>query len=167
MKSALTRVSPNRTISPRSETPVIGEMMIDVKKAIPEWFARLATRTGAFCVVDRQHYANAELDWVIKLRPTDSAIPISVLIEARQRVTPQEFLGSVNRLKRDRTNETLVLCSASISPRVAQLCRETGVGFLDGAGNCHIQAPGLFIHIEGRPNPYRHRRKAVDPFAKK
>jgi hypothetical protein len=31
------------------------------------------------------------------------------------------------------------------------MCQEAGIGYLDGAGNCHIQGEGLFIHVEGLP----------------
>jgi len=141
--------------------------MAEVKKAIPEWFTSLARRTGAFCVIDRQRSTNAGFDWAFELRLTEGETPIEVLVEAKQRVTPREFLGFVNQLDRTGRKGTLVLCSPTISPRIAELCRETGIGYLDAAGNCHVQVPGLFIHIEGQPNPYRSRRKAVDPFAMK
>ena len=60
----------------------------------------------------------------------------------------------------------LGLCTY-ISPRVAELCREQNVCYLDGVGNCRIAAPGLFVHVSGRPNRPTPNKAAVDPFSTK
>jgi len=46
------------------------------------------------------------------------------------------------------------------------MCQEQNVSFLDGVGNCWIAAPGLFLHISGRPNRPTV-SKAVNPFSRK
>ena len=40
-----------------------------------------------------------------------------------------------------------------MGPSGRQACEEAKVSFVDVAGNVHIEAPGLFVHIQGRPNP--------------
>ena len=40
-----------------------------------------------------------------------------------------------------------------MGPSGRRACEEAEVGFVDVAGNVHIEAPGLFVHIQGRPNP--------------
>jgi hypothetical protein len=60
-----------------------------------------------------------------------------------------------------------VLCSPIISPRVAELCRESGVGYLDEAGNCRLAAPGLYIQVTGRRNTRPDTRPVNDPFSRK
>ena len=141
--------------------------MANLTHEIPNWFASLAKRTGAFGIVNRAQLTNEQFDWAIELQPAGGKTAINILVEAKQRLTPQEFLAFVDRLSQTAPKETLVVCSPTISSRVAELCRHKGVGYLDAAGNCHIQAPGLFVHIEGQPNAHRCRRKAVDPFATK
>jgi len=48
------------------------------------------------------------------------------------------FVGAfVDRLPQTAPQETPVVCSPTISSRVAELCRHKGVGYLDAAGNCH------------------------------
>jgi hypothetical protein len=47
------------------------------------------------------------------------------------------------------------------------MCRERNVSYLDGAGNCRISAPGLLIHVSGRPNRRAATRTAIDPFSRK
>lgn len=48
-----------------------------------------------------------------------------------------------------------------------QLCRERGVSYVDLSGNAHIEAPGLLIHVEGRPNKYVAKGRPASPFAPK
>ena len=60
-----------------------------------------------------------------------------------------------------------ILCSFAISERVAEMCREREVGYLDEAGNCRIIGPGLHIHIEGHRTTRPDTRPAVDIFAPK
>lgn len=144
--------------------------MTPLDHEIPDWFARLATRTGAFRVFDRARLtdeSNEIFDWKFKLEPTTGRAKFEIQVKVRKRLTPREFLAFVQRRPETARKETLVVCSPTISPRVAELCRGEGVGYLDAAGNCHLRAPGLFIHIEGQPNPHRTRREAVDPFATK
>ena len=142
-------------------------IMTDLARDIPNWFLSLSKRTGAFGVVKRAPLASDPLDWVFELQPAGAGMSIKILVKAKQRLTPQEFLTLVNRFPRTARKETLVVCCPIISPRVAELCRHEGVGYLDAAGNCHVQAPGLMIHIEGQPNLHRTRRKAADSFATK
>ena len=54
-----------------------------------------------------------------------------------------------------------------ISPRVAELCQEHKVNYLDGVGNCRVVSPGLFIQMSGRPNRRAPVHAAADPFSKK
>ncbi len=46
-------------------------------------------------------------------------------------------------------------------------CEQAGVAWLDLSGNLRINAPGLLLHVEGRPNSYRHTGRPPDLFAPK
>ena len=48
-----------------------------------------------------------------------------------------------------------------------RLCEESQVAWLDLSGNAHIRAPGLLIHIEGRPNQFKRRGRPSNAFAPK
>ena len=48
-----------------------------------------------------------------------------------------------------------------------KLCSDAGVGWLDLSGNAHIFAPGLRIHVEGKPNQYKERGRPSSAFAPK
>ncbi len=47
----------------------------------------------------------------------------------------------------------------------AEACRDLGVGFVDLSGNAHIEAPGLYVHVEGKPNLFVVRGRPASPFA--
>lgn len=51
-----------------------------------------------------------------------------------------------------------VFIAPYISPETAKLCRTQNVGYLDFAGNCHFAFDGIYIHVEGKPNPAAHSR---------
>jgi hypothetical protein len=48
-----------------------------------------------------------------------------------------------------------------------RLCAEQGVSWLDLSGNAHIEAEGLRIHVEGRPNRFKRRGRPSNLFAPK
>ena len=48
-----------------------------------------------------------------------------------------------------------------------EICDRTGVSWMDLSGNAKIVAPGLRIHIEGRPNKYSDRGRPPNVFASK
>lgn len=138
-----------------------------------EWVRRLAEESTAFEIVKNVEQATKRAD--LRKLEWDQAITISVkpdrrkvdlLVQTRQQLLPNTVLGLFPKLKVDRADGTPLLCTPYISPRVAEMCREQNVSYLDGVGNCWIAAPGLFVHVVGRPNRPTV-RKAVDPFSKK
>jgi len=45
-----------------------------------------------------------------------------------------------------------------ISPETAKLCQDEDISYQDLAGNCHIAFDGVYIHVEGKPNPFAQSR---------
>lgn len=54
-----------------------------------------------------------------------------------------------------------------MGPMGQKMCAESGVSWLDLCGNADIAAPGLRIHVEGRPNRFKSPGRPADPFAPK
>jgi len=52
-----------------------------------------------------------------------------------------------------------------MGPTGARLCEESGVFWIDRAGNARIRARGLRIHVEGRPDPAPRRGRPASAFA--
>lgn len=48
-----------------------------------------------------------------------------------------------------------------------QLCREARVSWVDLSGNAHLVGPGLYLHVEGKPNRYVKRGRPSSLFAPK
>jgi len=49
----------------------------------------------------------------------------------------------------------------------AKVCREQKVSFVDLSGNAEINAPGLRVHVEGKPNRFVQRGRPLSVFAPK
>ena len=60
-----------------------------------------------------------------------------------------------------------VFCAPYVSPAGAEVCRRNGLGFIDLAGNCLLCFDGVYLDIQGRPNPYPNTRPLKSLFAPK
>ena len=116
----------------------------------------LGTETGAFRIATsecggRFPRGGDEWDVVLRLVRDRTAERITLLVECREYLSPKNALALLasRRVPRD---AKLLLFSPAISKRVADICRERNVGYLDAAGNCLLQAEGLFIERSGRGN---------------
>jgi len=139
-----------------------------------EWVRQLAKETAAFEVVKiveaeskRGDRRQMEWDHVITLSAKPDNRRVDLFLQTRQQLSPQTVLGVFPKLRWVPPDGTLLVCAPYISPRVAELCREENVSYLDGAGNCRIAAPGLFVLVSGRPNRQASVKSAVDPFSRK
>jgi hypothetical protein len=48
-----------------------------------------------------------------------------------------------------------------------QVCHEAGIGWFDLSGNGHLEAPGLRVHVEGKPNAFKRPGRPRSVFAPK
>jgi hypothetical protein len=72
---------------------------------------------------------------------------VKLLVECKAQLSPIQFL----QLRDRKTPEGMlartqrVLAVPRISPRMAELCQESGWGWYDLAGNCRLEIPGLVL----------------------
>src|SRR5579862_9645483 len=139
-----------------------------------EWVRRLAEETAAFEVAnvveaksERGDRRRMEWDHVITLLAKPGNRLVDLFVQTRRQLSLQTVLGVFPRLKWVPPDGVLLICAPFISPRVAELCREQNVSYLDGVGNCRITAPGLFVHVSGHPNRQAAIKTAADPFSRK
>ena len=130
---------------------------------VTQWLESLARETDLFRV-KRVEQAHGQYDLEAVLE-SDAGHRIALYIEARSRVTPKLALGMLPGLSQVPAGGYPMICTYSISPRVADLCRQDNLAYLDEAGNCWIRVPGLYVHVSGRPSTRPDTRPAVDPFA--
>ena len=91
-------------------------------------------------------------------------------VEVKSRLTPQTALSVCERLIGKLPKRTIpVIFAPTISPRVAEIIREHGIGYADRAGNCWLRSLHDHLLIERRgflaerePTP-----GATDPFSTK
>lgn len=93
----------------------------------------------------------------------------SVEVEARSRVTPQIALAICAQSARQSSDEIRAVYAPVISPRVAEILRGSGIGYLDRAGNCWLQKEHhpLLIERRGFKAERAATPAAVDPFSTK
>jgi hypothetical protein len=128
------------------------------------WLEKLAGETGLFRVL-RVEQLRGDYDLRVVLQ---SGIDreVALYVEVRSRVTPKLALGMLPGLSTVPDGGHPMVCTYSISPRVAGLLRQNNVAYLDEGGNCWIRVPGLYVHVTGHPSTHPDTRPAVDPFAR-
>jgi hypothetical protein len=130
---------------------------------VVQWLEKLGSETGLFKVAKAGHrQGKNDLRVVLK---SDADSRVILYIEIKRRVTPQLALGIVDGLGQVPADGYPMLCTYSVSQRVADICRQNNVSYLDEAGNCWIRVPGLYVHVTGRQSTRPDTRPAVDPFA--
>jgi hypothetical protein len=66
-------------------------------------------------------------------------------------------------LRLDKQADRVLLLAPHIRPEQAAVLERANVDYLDLAGNAHLKAPGLFVHVEGRRPPKDPVRGPVRP----
>ena len=116
----------------------------------------------------------------IRLREPDSGPRVDYLVTAPGRRFYVEYKSTASagplaaallQLQRSAelsSDQGLPLLAVPFMGPVGQgMCKHAGVSWLDLSGNARIDAPGLKIRIEGRPNKYRDRGRPPNVFAAK
>ena len=85
----------------------------------------------------------------------------TLLVEAERTGEPLYAFRAFSRLEQycqATPGAVGVFIAPYVSPETASLCRTQNVSYLDFAGNCHFAFDGVYIHVEGQPNPAAHSR---------
>jgi len=152
---------------------MIQKKLLESEPLIPavDWIKRLGQETGAFDVKsvvherkDREYHAIWDYSVTISLTaPNDGQVEL--FVETKKELTPQTAMSLIERRRWVPSKDVLLVCSPFISARVAEIFQKRRVSYIDQAGNCHLVAPGLFLHIAGRPNRITRKRTSIDPFS--
>lgn len=161
---ALVLVSLNDIISTNVETININETMISEKdtiKKIEGIAKKIFTSINFVKVLKVNVYKEKKL---LKWKP-DLEIQIQnrngskykIVFEVKSTGQPRFARMAVNQLRElisNRENLYGVFASTFISEDSQQICRDSGMGFLDLGGNCFLNFDNIYINVEGRRNPY-------------
>lgn len=95
---------------------------------------------------------------------------IRYLIEEKRHLRYQDVGVVVDQLARLRTalphahaNDRLLLLAPHVRPQQAAVLERAEIDYLDLAGNVHLQAPGLLVHVEGRRPTTEHTTAVARP----
>ena len=102
--------------------------------------------------------ALARFDGIVTWKTPDG--PLRYLVEEKRHLRHQDVGVVVEQLNRrraelpaDHADDRLLLLAPHVRPQQAAVLERAEIDYLDLAGNAHLQAPGLFVHVEGRQPP--------------
>ncbi|MBI3320655.1 MAG: hypothetical protein HYZ91_00100 [Candidatus Omnitrophica bacterium] len=133
----------------------------DLLKALPDLLPSLKIIRA-----DRGSGSRACPDLVVEVR-TPSGRKRRLCVEARAAGSPSRIPHVIRQLHAERPRRAgyPVVASQFLSPRARELCREAGVGYLDLAGNCHLQFDDFYYQKVVDRNPFPHRGRPPSLFS--
>lgn len=85
---------------------------------------------------------------------------VRYLIEEKRHLRNQDVRVVVEELKRRQydlpapnRDDRLLVLAPHIRPQQGTVLEQAGIDYVDLAGNAHLNAPGFFVHVEGRQPP--------------
>jgi hypothetical protein len=97
-------------------------------------------------------------DGIITWKTPDG--PLRYLVEQKRHLRHQDVGVVAEQLNRRRADlppqhagDRVLLLAPHVRPQQAAVLERAGIDYLDLAGNAHLQAAGLFVHVEGRKLP--------------
>jgi hypothetical protein len=120
------------------------------RPALHKWMPKAEIRTPG--------KALARFDGTIVWKTPEG--PLRYLVEEKRHLRHQDVGVLTEQLNRRRADlppqhagDKLLLLAPHVRPQQAAVLERAGIDYLDLAGNVHLQAPGLFVHVEGRQPP--------------
>lgn len=108
---------------------------------------------------------DADADLVVRVGPH------LFVVEAKPRSSAESVGPAAERVKqasRGVRKDAIPLVAVPFMGELGdRLCRDQGVGYVDLCGNARIEAPGLRIHVTGKPNQFVRRGRPSSVFAPK
>jgi DNA-binding MarR family transcriptional regulator len=127
----------------------------------------LAEPIGSRPTVRQSPSGNPAYDFIVQVGP------YKFLIERRLSSATEAIAGGISRIElfrksaRDPDKFVPIVAVPYMGEVGRLLCQRAGVGWIDLSGNADLVAPGLKIHIEGRPNLFKQTGRPTDVFAPK
>jgi len=112
---------------PKAEIRVAGKAFARFDGVIT-W--KTAGRTIRYLVEEKRHFRHQDVGVVVEQ------------LNRRRADLPRDYAGG-----------KVLLLAPHVRPQQAVALEHAGIDYLDLAGNAHLQAPGLFVHVEGRQLP--------------
>jgi len=115
--------------------------------ALQKWMPKAEIRTPAKLL--------GRFDGIITWKTAHRTV--RYLVEEKRHLRHQDVGVVVDQLNRrraalppDHTGDRFLLLAPHVRPQQAAVLERADIDYLDLAGNAHLQAPGVFVHVEGR-----------------
>jgi len=110
----------------------------------------------------------ARPDFVVRLELARGAEQ-NLLIEYKSSGEPRLARGAVNQLVRSSNGDDTygIFMAPYISPKAAEICTASNIGYIDLVGNCRLAFDNIYIERQGQANPSRTKRKLRSLYSKK
>ena len=119
----------------------------EYRPALQKWMPRAEIRA--------LRRARAPFDGLVTWRTAAGAV--TYLVEEKRHLRHQDIGFVIAGLNRSRANlppgqagDRVLLLAPHVRRQQAAALEHAEIDYLDLAGNAHLQAPGLFVHVEGR-----------------
>jgi len=120
-------------------------------------------------VLNQAGERDSQPDLVMRVK-TKTGKLFTVFVEVKSVGQPRYVRMAASQLKDilpKEKNVYGVIGATFLSDASKNICIKEGMGYLDLAGNCRFQFNGVYIQIEGRPNPYPATRPLKSLFSPK
>ena len=174
----MTYVSLNDIVSANAETYINSETIMkesEIIEKLQESIKEILDSTGTVRAT-RLGFAGTRLlnqggkpDLVIQAE-TKEKEKYLIVLEVKSAGQPRYARMAANQLQSIRANRENVygvFGAPFISEESKKICQESGIGYLDLAGNCLLRFDNVYISVEGKPNPYPSTRPLKSIFATK
>jgi hypothetical protein len=141
------------------------QLVKDAENAIRRIFDEL----GGESIAIQRKALSASIPSDVFLCVTSKEVKLKVAVEVKARITPQTALSVCERMAQTPKDVIPLVYSPVISPRVADLLGQYGIGYVDEAGNCRIKSihHRLLINRCGYKSPVRPPKGIADLFSPK
>ncbi len=133
-----------------------------------EAIARLKATLDEVSFVKSVKVESHDRDWDADMIVQTSTGKSHLVVECKRRSEPRFLRESATRFQLARIKQPKaypVLVAAYLSPQSEAICREHDMGYVDFAGNCHLNFGQIHMHREGFVNPFRETRGTAALFA--
>ena len=119
-------------------------------------------------VRDIEQALDEAADLVVRIG-LEGGAELTLLVEYKSSGEPRLARDAVNQLLRSsNVPDTYgIFMAPYISPKAAEICVASDIGYIDLAGNCRLSFDNVYVERQGKPNPFRSKRKLRSIYSKK
>jgi hypothetical protein len=130
---------------------------------------RILDELGGFSLDAQRHRRIGDREWDLVVQATSAEAQFQLAIDVKARITPQTAISVCEKMRQLPAPFIPVIYAPVVSPRVAEIGEQYGIGYVDQAGNCRLRSArhGLLIDRRGYRPSTRPPKAIADLFSQK